>query len=90
MKVAVKSGQTVQTVLVVLVVGMSGVRPCDELVNMKIEAIEDMKSLLYIEISKTYKARFFTTIVDEKFLQLYRKYASLRPKEIKDSRFFFS
>lgn len=72
-----------------LVVGVSGACRCDELVNMKIQDIEDMKTLLHIKIpySKTYKSRSFT-IVNEKFLQIYRKYASLRPKEMKDSRFF--
>ncbi|KAJ8976070.1 hypothetical protein NQ317_002545, partial [Molorchus minor] len=76
---------------VVLVIDVLGACRCNEHVNMKIKDIKDMKTLLHIKITcpKTYKVRSFPTIVDKKFLQIHRKYASLRTKEIKDSQFYF-
>ena len=61
---------------VILIFGLSGALRCDELVNMKMENIEDHGALLHVKIpdSKTRKSRSFTIVV-----KLYRKYVALRP-----------
>ncbi len=56
---------------------------------MKTSHIEDLGSLLHIKIpvSKTNKQRSFT-VLGEVFLDLYRKYAALRPLNMAEDRFF--
>ncbi|XP_031355976.1 uncharacterized protein LOC116180226 isoform X2 [Photinus pyralis] len=74
---------------VVLVIGVSGACRCDEMVNMTIDNIEDLGSVIHIKIpdSKTKKPRSFT-IIGEKYINLYRKYTSLRPPAMESRRFF--
>lgn len=74
---------------IILVVGIFGACRCDELVKMKIDDIEDLGSLIQIKIpdSETNKTRSFT-IVGDTFINIYRKYANLRPKGMNERRFF--
>lgn len=72
-----------------MIIGISGACRCEEMVKMKVEDIEDLGSLLHIKIpnGKANKSRSFT-VVEEKFINIYRKYASLRPTSMNDQRFF--
>jgi integrase len=73
----------------VLVIGISGACRCDEMVKMRTDDFEVLGSLVLVKIpdSKTKKPRSFT-IVGDKFMNVYRKYISLRPENMKESRFF--
>jgi integrase len=73
----------------VLVIGISGACRCDEMVKMRTDDFEDLGSLVLVNIpdSKTKKPRSFT-IAGDKFMNVYRKYISLRPENMKESRFF--
>lgn len=59
------------------------------MVKMTTDDLEDMGNLIHIKIpdSKTRKVRAFT-IMGETFLKIYRSYASLRPKNMPEKRFF--
>jgi len=61
----------------------------DELVKMTVQDIQDLLSKLLVTIpdSKTNTSRSF--IVNEMYLNLYRKYVSLRPRDMNTTRFFF-
>lgn len=61
----------------------------DELVRMTLQDIEDLESKLLISIpdSKTNKPRSF--VVNEMYLNIYRKYVALRPENMNSVRFFF-
>lgn len=69
--------------------GVSGACRCDEMVNMTIDDIKDLGSVIHIKIpdSKSKKPRSFT-IIGEKYINLYRKYTSLRPQAMESRRFF--
>ncbi|XP_031333961.1 uncharacterized protein LOC116163974 [Photinus pyralis] len=78
---------------VALVMGISGACRCDEITKLTVDDIEDKGGYLYVSIpdSKTNVSRSFT-IMTEGFsiniLELYRKYVSLRPKNVPHRRFF--
>lgn len=57
---------------------------------MKSTDIEDLGNILLVNIpdSKTRKVRTFTIIGDNN-LQIYQKYAALRPNNYVENRFFF-
>lgn len=80
----------------VLVFGVMGACRCDELVNLKTTDIEDKESILVVNIVKTknYKPRFFVVTGAEgkgfNGLEIYRKYAALRPKSLSEGRFFLT
>lgn len=61
----------------------------DELVKMTLQDVEDLQSKLLVSIpdSKTNKSRSF--VVNEMYLNVYRKYVALRPEDMNNSRFFF-
>lgn len=61
----------------------------DELVRMTVHDIEDLESKLLISIpdSKTNKPRSF--VINQIYLNVYRKYVSLRPENMNSDRFFF-
>lgn len=75
--------------------GISGACRCDELTNLTVNCIEDKGGYLFVSIpdTKTNISRSFT-IVKEGFLtnvlDIYRKYESLRPKNVPHSRFFLN
>ncbi|XP_031328935.1 uncharacterized protein LOC116159960 [Photinus pyralis] len=74
---------------IVLLIGVTGACRCDEMMKMNIGDIEDMENLILIKIpdSKTKKVRSFT-IIGEMFMNIYHKYASLRPRDMQERRFF--
>lgn len=78
---------------VALIMGISGACRCDELVNLKIENIQDKGKYFHVVLpdTKTKKSRSFT-ILEEGFpvnpINLCKKYMSLRPKNTSSSRFF--
>lgn len=74
---------------VALIMGVAGACRCDELARLKTDDIEDLKSALLVKIprTKTGNCRSFT-IIGEKCLRICRKYASLRPKDYEERRFF--
>ena len=76
---------------IVLLFGISGACRCDELVKMKVQDIEDHGSIIYVKIpdSKTSAKRSFT-IVNDNWLQLYRKYIGLRPDNMSENRFSYT
>lgn len=80
---------------VVLLFGISGACRCDELTNLNVADIEDKGAYLHISITatKTYKPRSFT-IIKEGYpvdpLEIYRKYAALRPSHVLHGRFFLN
>lgn len=78
-----------QCLQVVLILGVAGACRCGELVHLRIDDIEDVKSALLVKIpnSKTKKARSFT-VMGEMYLSIYRKYVALRPKNFEERRFF--
>lgn len=61
----------------------------DELAKMTLQDVEDLQSKLLITIpdSKTNTSRSF--VVNEMYLNVYRKYVALRPGDMNNSRFFF-
>lgn len=61
----------------------------DELVRMTLQDIEDLQSKLLVKIpdSKTHTSRSF--VVNEMYLNIYRKYVALRPGDMNNIRFFF-
>lgn len=79
---------------VVILMGVLGACRCDELLNLKTTDIEDTGNLLIVKILKTknYKPRSFVVAGDEgktfNSLEIYRKYAALRPSALGEGRFF--
>lgn len=63
--------------------GVTGACRCDELVQMKVEDIKDLGNLILVNIpnTKNHKHRLFT-IIGEVYLNLFRTYANLRPKDM--------
>lgn len=80
----------------VVVMGVMGACRCDELVNLKTNDIEDRETILVVNIIKTknYKLRSFVVTGAEgnnfNGLEIYRKYAALRPKTLGNGRFFLN
>ncbi|XP_031332906.1 uncharacterized protein LOC116163191 [Photinus pyralis] len=74
---------------IALIIGIAGACRCDEIVKMKTEDIEDLGSLLHIQIpdSKTNKTRSFT-VIGAHYIGIYRKYVNVRPANMNNSRFF--
>jgi integrase len=77
---------------VALVFGISGACRLEKLANISVDDIEDRNSVRVITIpkTKTNKKRVFTIINDNSIsaLEIYRKYALLRPKNMNHRRFF--
>ncbi|XP_071057093.1 uncharacterized protein [Onthophagus taurus] len=75
---------------VVLIIGISGACRCDELVNLTLNDVESLGSVIRVTIpdSKTNKSRSFT-IIGDKYINLYQKYVALRPQDFESRRFFF-
>ncbi|KAF5281729.1 hypothetical protein FQR65_LT14569 [Abscondita terminalis] len=74
---------------VILVIGISGACRKQELVNLRLENIENLNSAAVIKIpdTKTNKQRIFT--ITGKFFDIYKKYSSLRPSNL-HGRFFLN
>lgn len=72
-----------------LILGIAGACRSDELVNLKMDDIKDVKSALIISIpkTKTKKPRSFT-VLGEDYLSLFRKYVGLRPVGWEERRLF--
>ncbi|XP_077256510.1 uncharacterized protein LOC143894243 [Temnothorax americanus] len=62
----------------------------EELVNIKVNDIEDKETVLLVKIptTKTYKPRSF--IISDEFYTISKKYINLRPKNVQNSRFFLN
>ncbi|XP_050295536.1 uncharacterized protein LOC126735541 [Anthonomus grandis grandis] len=78
---------------VILVMGVFGGLRRDELVKMTIDDIEDRGTVLVIKVpeTKTSTLKSFTIIEEDLgALNLIKKYAALRPAEIKERRFFLT
>lgn len=75
---------------IVFIFGISGACRREELAHMSIDDIEDMGSAILVKIpeNKTNKPRSFTVTGD--CVQIYRKYAALRPAGVTERRFFLS
>ena len=69
--------------------GVTGACRCDELVQLSVNDIKDLGDLILINtpITKNKKHRSFT-IIGDFYLNLYRKYALLRPENMPSKRFF--
>ncbi|XP_031355092.1 uncharacterized protein LOC116178061 isoform X3 [Photinus pyralis] len=74
---------------VALMFGVAGALRRDELPNIKFADITELDKTLSIKIQDvvTKKAKSFT-ISGDKYVQLYKKYSSLRPTNLKTDRFF--
>lgn len=74
----------------VLILGISGACRREELVHMMVNNIEDKDSVLIIKIrdSKNNSQRVFT-VSDTEYINIIRKYISLRPSNVSSNRFFF-
>lgn len=72
-----------------MLIGVTGACRCDEMVKMKTVDIEDKENVIIIKIpdSKTRQIRSFT-IIGQNYIKLYKKYASLRPENFTENRFF--
>ncbi|XP_071573031.1 uncharacterized protein [Temnothorax nylanderi] len=70
--------------------GICGACRREELTKINIQDIEDKQSILLIKIpiTKNNKPRSF--VVTEEFYSVYKKYISLRPKNVQTSRFFLN
>lgn len=69
--------------------GIAGALRCRELLLLSLDDIQDEGSTLFVKVKDT-KAngyRFFR-ILNSRFIQLYKKYASLRPPHTHHRRFF--
>lgn len=79
---------------VVLVMGVFGGLRRDELVKMTIDDIEDKGTCLLVKVpvTKTSTSKGFTIVEEDRIgaLKLVKKYISLRPKGIKEQRFFLT
>ncbi|XP_048520678.1 uncharacterized protein LOC125503811 [Dendroctonus ponderosae] len=79
---------------VVLLMGLFGGLRRDELVKMTVDHIEDKGVVIFVKVpeTKTLTAKSFTVVDDENIgaLSIIRKYSALRPKGIKEQRFFLT
>lgn len=79
---------------IVLIMGIFGALRREELVNMTVDDIEDKGACLLVKIpvTKTVSSKGFTIVEEDKVgaLKLVKKYISLRPKGIKERRFFLT
>ncbi|KAF2878948.1 hypothetical protein ILUMI_27221 [Ignelater luminosus] len=75
---------------VALIVGITGACRKQELSQLKIDDIEDLGSAVLIRIldTKTKKPRAFT--ITGEFYEIYKKYATLRPSNVNERRFFLN
>lgn len=71
-----------------MIFGVAGACRCDELLNLKLENIEDMNNKLLVSLLNT-KTKNSRTFIIMEYLDIVRKYVALRPIELKDTRFFF-
>lgn len=74
----------------IFIFGISGACRREEIAHITIEDIEDLSSAILIKIpeNKTNRPRSFTVTGD--YVDIYRKYAALRPDGVSDKRFFLS
>lgn len=72
-----------------MIFGIAGACRCDELLRLEMDDIKDLENLILVNIpnTKTNKPRSFT-ILGDVYINLYREYAALRPKDINFTRFF--
>jgi hypothetical protein len=82
-------------VKIVLVMGIAGGCRVGELVNMKIDDVDDRGNVLVVTLpdTKTNKPRMFTIIINEvaiNAVDIYRKYVILRPQVVTYRRFFLN
>ena len=70
-------------------IGIAAACRCDEMIKMGTSNVQDLGSLLLINIpdSKTHKKRSFT-VIGEPYISICRKYVSLRLENIPERRFF--
>lgn len=75
---------------VVLIFGLNGACRRAELCSLKTKDIENTGSIVIVTLhdTKTKKKRIFTITSECKGIEYYRKYASLRPKNVSHDRFF--
>ena len=73
----------------VLIFGIAGACRREELWKISLHDIADLGSKLLVTIpdNKTKKPRSF--VVNEMYMEIYRKYCSFRPKNYDNTRFFF-
>ncbi|KAJ8975784.1 hypothetical protein NQ317_006918 [Molorchus minor] len=73
-----------------LILGIAGACRTDELVNLTVDDIEDVGSSLIVKIpnTKTKIPRIFVVTDVGNMLELFRKYLSLRPPNVKHKRLF--
>ncbi|XP_066139019.1 protein tramtrack, alpha isoform-like isoform X2 [Euwallacea fornicatus] len=78
-------------VKVVLMVGVLGACRCDDLIYLKTDQIQDLESVLCVTIkNRNYQAIRTFTIAGTFYIEIYRKFLSLRPTGYKASRFFLN
>ncbi|XP_066256699.1 protein tramtrack, beta isoform-like isoform X8 [Euwallacea similis] len=77
-------------VKVLFIIGVCGQCSCEELNNLHIQHVHDLGEILYIKIEDDANPRKnrTVTISDAGFLEICRKYISLRPPDLTHSRFF--
>ncbi|KAH0813878.1 hypothetical protein GEV33_008913 [Tenebrio molitor] len=75
---------------VALVIGINGACSRQELCKLKINDVEDLGSAALIKIpdARTKKTRMFT--ITGEFYEIYKKYATLRPSNAYERRFFLN
>ncbi|KAF2885437.1 hypothetical protein ILUMI_20717 [Ignelater luminosus] len=75
---------------VVLISGLNGACRRAELCSLKVDEIQDNGSMLIVTLKdrKTKKKRIFTVNSDCNGYELYKKYARLRPANVKHGRLF--
>lgn len=78
----------------ILALGIAGGCRIGELVNMKIDDVDDRGNVLVVNIqdTKTNKPRFFTVINEGEInaLDIYKKYIKLRPQAVPHRRLFLN
>ncbi|XP_066139026.1 uncharacterized protein [Euwallacea fornicatus] len=81
---------TYLAVKVLFIIGVCGQCSCEELNNLHVRHVHDLGEILYIKIEDDAnpKKNRTITISDAGFLEICRKYISLRPPEVTHSRFF--
>ncbi|XP_011859053.1 PREDICTED: uncharacterized protein LOC105556569, partial [Vollenhovia emeryi] len=75
---------------VAMIFGICGACRREELTQITINDIEDKGSILLVKIPKTknYKPRSF--VITDEFYSIFKKYITLRPKDVENSRFFLN
>ena len=73
-----------------MIFGVTGACRCEELLQLTVENIEDLDKLIMVHIqnTKTKISRSFT-IVGNFYVNIYKKYVALRPKDIITTNRFF-